>query len=118
MKKLIAILITTISLTLLSSCIKIYMPENPNTDTEITNEQTDTDKNSDIIDDKKEQTPEIVRISSDKEIYPYYNLGNYRGDGFQFDIAAPGGLMEYEIIQDYNEASSNTENGKSTPVVW
>lgn len=111
MKKLIAILITIIALALLSSCIKIYMPENPNIDTDITNEQTDTDKMGDVTDDKKEQTPEIVRVSSNKDVYPYYNLGSYRGNGFKLETVTPGGLMEYEIIQNYEEALSSTENG-------
>ena len=102
MKKLILIFVAIISLALLSSCIKIYMPENPS---DSSNTQVDTDTQVDIKDDDKTQNNEleITRISANKNVYQSYNLGKYYGSGFNTELPTPLGKAEYEIIQTYEE---------------
>ena len=110
MKKLILIFVAIISLALLSSCIKIYMPENPS---DSSNTQVDTDTQVDIKDDDKTQNNEleITRISANKNVYQSYNLGKYYGSGFNTELPTPLGKAEYEIIQTYEELKKDTDYG-------
>ncbi len=112
MKKLIPILITIIALVLLSSCIKIYMPENPTSDNS-DNTPSNTDIPGDITDDKNDSQKalEITRASVNKDIYPSYNLGKYYGSGFNLELPTPLGKAEYKIIQTYEELKRDTDYG-------
>lgn len=107
MKKLISIFMIVLVVAMLSSCIKIYIPENKGTDT---NESIQD--NSQPTEDNTQQKEEITisHKSIDKDIYQSYDLGNYSGNGFDSKVASIG-IAKYEIIQDYEEASEDTDYG-------
>ncbi len=111
MKKHIPILLLIILSLTLSSCIKIYLPDNQNTDSS-NNTQTDTDCiTNNIAEDTTKNTPKISRVTVNKDIYISYNLGEYYGSGFKFEDPTPLGKVEYEIIQTYAELKRDTEYG-------
>ena len=85
MKKFFLILISLIILVSFSSCIKIYVQDNTQTDTDTT---IQTETNEDNIDTPKEEQLQIVHSYGDKEFYPIYELGNYYGSGFKTDTTA------------------------------
>ena len=110
MKKLIPILLLIILSLALSSCIRIYLPDNQNTDSQITQADTDIITNDTGADTVK-ITPNISRVSVNKDIYSSYNLGEYYGSGFKFEEPTSLGKAEYEIIQTYTELKKDTEYG-------
>lgn len=108
MKKTVLILTALILTLLFSSCIKIYMPSDTNTET---NKETDTDDNF-ITDDTVKPSVTITHKTEEMDVYPSYDLGNCYVSEIK-NSTPTSGNVSYYIFNDYNDIRQNTDSGKN-----